>query len=52
LTKIVAASEDPRTREVKALFDRETDYVLNMFKRAETIGLKAAWREMVANLKD
>jgi hypothetical protein len=52
IAKIGAASEDsPRTREFKALFDRETDYQRNMFKRAETISLKAAWREMVVNLK-
>jgi hypothetical protein len=49
LTKIDAASaDDPRTPEVKALFDRETDYLRNMFKRAETVGFRRAVNEDAA----
>jgi hypothetical protein len=33
--KIVAAGEDPRTREFKGLVDSETEQLLNLFKRTE-----------------
>ena len=55
----VVASIDPRTEEFKGLVDRETEYLLNVFKRAEMVGLARAleegaakWREITANQKN